>query len=204
MLSTSESRVYPYQRLSSIPTTCDFCGSLGVQQYKFDFEIDCLERPARYLLACSSHECQEKLDASIVSFNKNEGRIPLQRIQRSVPGFFALQFSIRRTSGEEDEGWTLPLAWAARAELSTLQKLRGEPWWRVILQKGEQIRHTMLHEIHALNKDKLDEEEWNALFALLPPKEDQPNDTFKEFYDASVWSLDAPTDADLLKLRTAP
>jgi hypothetical protein len=201
MLSTSESRVYPYQRLDTLPTTCDFCGGTGAQQHKFDFEEDCLERSARYLLACNSIECQEKLEASIVSFNKHEARIPLQRVQRSVPAFFSVEFSVRRTSGDIDVGWTLPPSWASRTELSTIQKLRGEPWWRVVLQKGEQVRHTMLHELHTLNKERLEEEEWNALFALLPPKEDQPSDVFKEFYDASVWSLETPTDAELLKLR---
>lgn len=199
MLSTSESRVYPYQRLDS-PTTCDFCDKSGAQQHKFDFEEDCLERSARYLLACSTAECQEKLEASIMSFNKNEGRIPLQRIQRAIPTFFTVEFSVRRTSGDLDEGWTLPPQWAFRTELSTLQRLRGEPWWRVILQKGDQIRHTMLHELHTLNKERLDEEEWTALFALLPPK-GEVSEVFKDFYDASVWSLETPTDAELLKLR---
>ncbi len=201
MLSTSESRVYPYQRPDTSPATCDFCDGDSAQQHKFDFEEDCLQRSARYLLACSKEGCQEKLEASIISFNKSEGRIPLHRIQRSVPSFFDVEFNVRRTSGDIDVGWKLPPHWASRVELSTLQKLRGEPWWRVVLQKGDQIRHTMLHELHILNEEKLEKEEWNALFSLLPQKEDSPTEVFKEFYDASVWSLQTPTDAELLKLR---
>jgi hypothetical protein len=205
MLSMSESRVYPYQRLGETPTTCDFCGSKPVQAFKFDLELSFNSEPvsARTLFVCESYECQEKLDASIVAFNKNEGRIPLTRVQRACPKMLLLTYTVRRSNGEVDEGWSVPIDWASRCEFSTLQRMRGEPWWRIVLQKGQSIRHTFVHELRELNADKLDKEEWDAVFATLPLKPTTPEDTFLEFYRAEDWTLEAPSDKQLQGLRIA-
>jgi hypothetical protein len=205
MLSMSESRIYPYQRLGEQPTSCDFCGSKPVQPYKFDLELFLNSETvsARCLYVCDSFECQEKLDASVVAFNKNEGRIPLTRLQRACPKVLLLTFSIRRSNGDIDEGWTVPIDWASRCEFSTLQRMRGEPWWRIVLQKGQSIRHTFLHELKELNADKLEKEEWEAIQSTLPPKPAAPEETFLEFYRAEDWALEAPTDKQLQGLRIA-
>jgi hypothetical protein len=197
MLSTSESRVYPYQRINQIPTECDFCGAKPVQCHKFDVETD-PELSARFLFVCSKFECQEKLDASIVAFNKNERRISLVRIQRSLPSIFTKTFSIRRSNGDVDEGWAIPTEWASRQELNTLQCLRGEPWWRIVLQKGESIRHTFLHELQELNPDA---EDCATLMSLLPPAKEEPDAEFLEYYAKEVWNIPNPSDKFLAQSR---
>jgi hypothetical protein len=197
MLSTSESRIYPYQRINQIPTECDFCGAKPVQCHKFDVETD-PELSARFLFVCTSFECQEKLDASIVAFNKNEKRISLVRVQRSLPSIFTKTFTIRRSSGEVDEGWSIPAEWASRQELNTLQCLRGEPWWRIVLQKGDSVRHTFLHELQELNAGA---EDWAALNSLLPQAKEHPDAEFLEYYPKEAWDLKNPTDKHLASLR---
>jgi hypothetical protein len=201
----SESRIYPYQRLGELPSTCDFCGSKPVQTYKFDLEltVNAETVSARTLFVCEGFECQEKLDASVVAFNKNEGRIPLTRLQRACPKMLLQTFTVRRSNGELDEGWTVPIDWASRCEFSTLQRMRGEPWWRIVLQKGQSIRHTFVHELKELNADKLDAEEWEAILSTLPPKPAEPESTFLEFYRPADWALDTPTDKQLQGLRIA-
>jgi hypothetical protein len=139
-------------------------------------------------------------DSSVQFFNKNEGRIPLQHIHRTVPAFFDLSFTIRRSSGELDGGWKIPSNWSSMYEFNTLQKLRGEPWWRVVLQKDAQIRHTFLHELKELNAEALGEE-WDLVNSLLPQTPETPNETFLQFYDASAWKKSNPTDKDLIELR---
>jgi hypothetical protein len=139
-------------------------------------------------------------DSSVQFFNKNEGRIPLQHILRTVPAFFDVKYSVRRSSGELDEGWTIPSNWSSLYEFNTLQKLRGEPWWRVVLQKDSQIRHTFLHELRELNPDALGEE-WEFVVSLLPAVPETPNEIFLQFYEASAWKRVNPSDKDLIELR---
>jgi hypothetical protein len=118
-----------------------------------------------------------------------------------VPKFSEVSFTVRRSSGELDQGWRIPLSGAAGTsyEFSTLQKLRGEPWWRVVLSKDNSIRHTFLHELRELNEESLGEE-WDLIFSLLPATT-EPSETFLQFYSADVWSLKNPTDKELLDFR---
>jgi hypothetical protein len=149
---------------------------------------------------CSESECNAVFDSSVQFFNKNEGRVPLQHILRFAPKFFEVSFKVRRSNGELDEGWKIPLNWTSAYEFNTLQKLRGEPWWRVVLSKDQQVRHTFLHELRELNKDAL-EEEWDLIMSLLPSRAEEPNETFSQFYESSLWKLSNPTDKQLLELR---
>ena len=192
----SENKLYPFQRLGGLPQTCDFCSATTAQVYKFD--LDDPEIPPRYLLACSRYHCQENLEASIKSFNTAEGRIPLTRVQRAEPNFFSLKFTIRRSSGELDEEWTIPQDWASKQEFSTLQTLRGEPWWRIILIKNNQMRYTFLHELQELNTGK--DIDWEAIKSVLPPKPPIPS-VFLDFYHEENYALETPSDKDLLVLR---
>jgi hypothetical protein len=139
-------------------------------------------------------------DSSVQFFNKNEGRIPLQHVLRTVPKFFDINFTVRRSSGELDGGWQIPLNWTSNYEFNSLQKLRGEPWWRIPLQKDKQVRHTFLHELRELNSEALGEE-WDMVFSLLPTKSDTPSETFLQFYEASAWKVTNPSDKELLELR---
>jgi hypothetical protein len=139
-------------------------------------------------------------DASVQFFNKNEGRVPLQQIVRTVPRFCELSYTVRRSNGELDSGWTIPSSGAngTSYEFSTLQKLRGEPWWRVVLCKEKSIRHTFLHELKELNPEL--GEEWDMIFSLLPVTA-EPNETFLQFYSPEIWTLKNPSDKILLEAR---
>jgi hypothetical protein len=149
---------------------------------------------------CSESECNAVFDSSVQFFNKNEGRVPLQHILRTAPNFFEVCFRVRRSNGELDEGWKIPQSWSSAYEFNTLQKLRGEPWWRVVLCKDQQIRHTFLHELYELNKETLGEE-WDLILSLLPGHGEEPGETFLQFYEASVWKIKDPSDKELLDLR---
>ena len=199
-LGPSESRVYPYQRVGESVWKCDFCESKnsGVQRFRFD--VDTPDQPCRELYVCSESECNGMFDSSVQFFNKNEGRVPLQHILRTVPKFFEVSFTARRSNGDLDEGWKIPLNWSSAYELNTLQKLRGEPWWRVVLFKDQQVRHTFLHELYDLNKDTLGDE-WDLILSLLPQHSQDPSETFLQFYESSVWKLTNPSDKQLLELR---
>ena len=199
-LGPSESRVYPYQRVGESVWKCDFCESKnsGVQRFRFD--VDTPDQPCRELYVCSESECNGMFDSSVQFFNKNEGRVPLQHILRTVPKFFEVSFTVRRSNGDLDEGWKIPLNWSSAYELNTLQKLRGEPWWRVVLFKDQQVRHTFLHELYDLNKDTLGDE-WDLILSLLPQHSQDPSETFLQFYESSVWKLTNPSDKQLLELR---
>jgi len=199
-MSQAESRVYPYQRVGEAIWKCDFCDckNAGVQRFRFD--VDTAEQPCRELFVCSESECNSVFDNSVQFFNKNEGRVPLQHVLRTTPTFFEVPFTIRRSNGELDEDWKIPSNWSLAYEFNTLLKLRGEPWWRVILQKDQQVRHTFLHELKELNKEALGDE-WDMILSLLPAPAEKPNETFLQFYDESAWMLPNPSDKDLFELR---
>ena len=199
-MSQAESRVYPYQRVGEGTWKCDFCDCKNASVQRFRFDVDTPEQPCRELFVCSESECNSVFDSSIQFFNKNEGRIPLQHVLRTVPTFFEVSFTVRRSNGELDEGWKIPSNWSLAYEFNTLLKLRGEPWWRVVLQKDQQIRHTFLHELEELNKEALGEE-WEMILSLLPVAAEKSNETFLQFYDPSVWTLSKPSDKQLLELR---
>lgn len=200
MLSSAESRVYPYQRVGDVAWKCDFCESKNATVQRFRFDVDTPEQPCRELCVCSESECNGMFDSSVQFFNKNEGRIPLQHVLRTVPKFFDINFTVRRSSGELDGGWQIPLNWTSNYEFNSLQKLRGEPWWRIPLQKDKQVRHTFLHELRELNSEALGEE-WDMVFSLLPVTLESPSETFLQFYEPSAWKLSTPSDKELLELR---
>ena len=102
-LGPSESRVYPYQRVGESVWKCDFCESKnsGVQRFRFD--VDTPDQPCRELYVCSESECNGMFDSSVQFFNKNEGRVPLQHILRTVPKFFEVSFTVRRSNGDLDD-----------------------------------------------------------------------------------------------------
>jgi hypothetical protein len=194
----SEQKIFPFQRLNELPNACDFCNAYIAHAYKFD--VDDAEVPPRYLFACSRYHCQEQLESSIVEFNRVEGRIPLTRVQRAEPNFFSLKFTIRRSSGELDDNWVIPGDWASKLEFSTLQTLRGEPWWRIVLVKDNSLRHTFLHELKELNASKYPEIDWDGLLSILPPKP-PISSAFLEYYCEENYALETPTDKDLQALR---
>jgi hypothetical protein len=194
----SEQKIFPFQRLNGMPSACDFCTADNAHAYKFD--VDDPEVPPRFLFACSRYHCQDQLETSIAEFNKVEGRISLTRVQRVEPNFFLVKFTIRRSSGELDSDWVIPVDWASKQEFSTLQTLRGEPWWRIVLVKDNQLRHTFLHEIKELNASKHPELDWDGIFSILPPKP-PISSAFLEFYNEENYALENPTDKQLLVLR---
>jgi hypothetical protein len=200
MLSSSESRVYPFQRVGEVEWKCDFCEAKNSTVQRFRFDVETAEQSCRELFVCSESECNNYFDSSVQFFNKHEGRVPLQQLLRTVPQFFELSFTIRRSNGDLDEGWKLPGTWNSNYEFNTLQKLRGEPWWRVVIQKDEKVRHTFLHELRELNAESLGDE-WDLLFSLLPPGPKEPTEQFLNFYDASVWTLSNPNDQQLVEAR---
>jgi len=200
MLSLSESRVYPYQRVEET-WKCNFCDSKNATVQRFRFDVETPEQSCRELFVCSESECNNVFDASVQFFNKNEGRVPLQQILRTVPKFAELSFTVRRSNGELDEGWRIPPSGVQGTsyEFNTLQKLRGEPWWRVVLAKDTSIRHTFLHELRELNADSLGED-WDLIFSLLP-NAGEPSETFLQFYTPETWTLKNPSDKELHDLR---
>lgn len=202
MLSSSENRVYPFQRLTEVEWKCDFCESKNSSVQRFRFDVETAEQACRELFVCSESECNNMFDSSIQFFNKHEGRVPLQHVLRTVPSFFEAKFTIRRSNGDLDQGWKIPSTWNTHYEFNTLQKLRGEPWWRVIVQNEGKVRHTFLHELKELNPSVLESEtDWDLLFSLLPLSQQEPTENFLQFYDAKVWSLKNPCDQELTKLR---
>jgi hypothetical protein len=193
----SEEVLFPFQRLNGLPSECDYCKAANAQAYKFDVETPTV--PPRYLFACTRYHCQNQLETSIAMFNKVEGRISLSRLQRAEPNFFSLKFTIRRTSGELDDDWTIPYDWASKQEFSTLQTLRGEPWWRIVLVKDGNLRHTFLHELKELNAAKYPEIDWAAILNILPPS--TMSSAFLDYYSEENYALVAPTDKELQVLR---
>ena len=201
MLSLSESRVYPYQRVEET-WKCDFCDSKNSTVQRFRFDIETPDHPCRELFVCSESECNSVFDSSVQFFNKNEGRVPLQHIVRTVPKFCEVSFTIRRSNGDLDQGWRIPQEGTRGTsyEFNTLQKLRGEPWWRIVLSKEGSIRHTFVHELRELNEDVLGED-WELIFSLLPFPSSEPNETFLQFYSKEDWTLKNPSDKALYDLR---
>ena len=87
--------------------------------------------------------------------------------------------------------------------MNTFRRIRGEPWWRVALEKVDgtksQIRWTFVHELRELNPSVLSDDVWDMLpeHLTLPADDEEPSAEFCEHYTPEAWSLVAPSDATL-------
>jgi hypothetical protein len=180
---------------------CDFCASLRSQRYKMDISAG----PSRELRVCASAKCDAQFQESVSRFYAQEDRVPLQVVENAVPSLLDTRRSWRvvRGNGEIDDGWKVVRNWRVAPDMGALQRLRGEPWWRIPLQKGDKVRLTLLEELRQHNAECLSQDTWDMLLGgVLPAIADgDPNDTFLEFYPARVWRMPCPGDAKLLELR---
>jgi len=180
---------------------CDFCGSQRSQRYKMDIASG----PCRELRVCASAKCDARFLESVSCFYAEEERVPLQVVENAVPSLLDSRrtWKVVRGNGDVDDGWKVIRNWRVAPDMGALQRLRGEPWWRIPLQKGDKVRLTLLEELRTQNGACLAEDAWDMLLkGVLPTFEDKdPTDTFLQFYPARVWRVPCPGDAKLLELR---
>ena len=167
--------------------------------------MDISSGPSRELRVCASSKCDARFQESVSRFYAEEQRVPLQVIENAVPSLLDTRRSwkVVRGNGEVDDGWKVVRNWRVAPDMGALQRLRGEPWWRIPLQKGDKVRLTLLEELRQQNAGALAEDAWEMLLGGVLPAvaEGEPNDTFLEFYPARVWRMTCPGDSKLLELR---
>ena len=181
-------------------TACDFCGAPRSQRYKFDLG----STACRELRVCASAKCDALWSESKTKFFADEGRVPLEVLEASVPGLVdpKRSWKVVRGSGDVEDGWRLARNWRVSPEMGALQRLRGEPWWRVPLQREDKVKLALLDELRVHNRDAFADDVWDMLLKdVVPAAGEEPSDAFLEFYPARVWRLPCPGDAKLLELR---
>jgi hypothetical protein len=86
--------------------------------------------------------------------------------------------------------------------MGALQRLRGEPWWRVPLQRDDKVKLALLDELRLHNPNAFADDVWDMLLKdLVPSAGEDPSDAFLENYPARVWRMPCPGDAKLLEMR---
>ena len=181
-------------------TDCDFCGVARSQRYK----VDISSGTPRELRVCASSKCDAMFQESLQRFYVAENRVPLQLVESAVPSFLDPKrtWKVVRGTGDVEDGWKVARNWRVAPDMGALQHLRGEPWWRIPLQKDDKVRLALLDELRMHNSSALAEDTWEMLLTgVLPNQGEEPNDTFLENYPARVWRMPCPGDAKLLELR---
>jgi len=181
-------------------TACDFCGAARSQRYKFDLG----STQFRELRVCASAKCDALWTESKSKFFAEEGRVPLEVFESALPGLLdpKRSWKVVRGSGEVEDGWKLARNWRVSPEMGALQRLRGEPWWRIPLQREDKVKLALLDELRIQNPTAFADDVWDMLLKdLVPSAGEEPTDAFLEFYPARVWRLQCPGDAKLLELR---
>jgi hypothetical protein len=111
-------------------------------------------------------------------------------------------WKVVRGNGDVEDGWKLARNWRVSPEMGALQRLRGEPWWRIPLQKDDKVKLTLLDELRVHNAAAFADDVWEMLLRdILPAAGEEPTDAFLDHYPARVWRLPCPGDAKLLELR---
>jgi len=181
-------------------TACDFCGASRSQRYKFDLG----STACRELRVCASSKCDGLWTESKSKFFADEGRVPLEVVESALPGFLDTKRAWRvvRGSGDVEDGWKLARNWRVSPEMGALQRLRGEPWWRVPLQRDDKVKLALLDELRLHNPNAFADDVWDMLLKdLVPSAGEDPSDAFLENYPARVWRVPCPGDAKLLEMR---
>ena len=181
-------------------TACDLCGAARSQRYKFDLGSNA----CRELRVCAAPKCDALWNESKSKFFANEGRVPLEVVEASLSSMIDARkvWKVVRGNGDVEDGWKLARNWRVSPEMGALQRLRGEPWWRIPLQKDDKVKLTLLDELRVHNANAFADDVWDMLLKdILPPAEEEPSDAFLDHYPARVWRLACPGDAKLLELR---
>jgi hypothetical protein len=180
-------------------SACDVCGATSnVQTLQFSLLGD------EVVYTCSNFKCQERLREDMKIWYSDTKQVAFYEVYESIPSLFDSNrsWTVRRSSdGQEEDGWRVVRNWRTKFTMNTFRRLRGEPWWRMPLSKGDKLRWTMLHELEALNKGLVAEGVWAMLPAFLPDAEPEPTDEFTSRYAAAAWYLKKPSDALLLEHR---
>ena len=181
-------------------TSCDLCEAPRSQRYKFDLG----STACRELRVCASPKCDALWGESKSKFFANEGRVPLEVVEASLPSMIDARktWKVVRGNGDVEDGWKLARNWRVSPEMGALQRLRGEPWWRIPLQKDDKVKLTLLDELRVHNAAAFADDVWEMLLRdILPAAGEEPTDAFLDHYPARVWRLPCPGDAKLLELR---
>lgn len=200
-LQGKEALVLPYIHKDGEEKICDFCGSSRKTQV-FSFDV---VGSVRTLRVCPASKCDGRLTESRIAFYEAEGRIPLEAIADTVPSLVdpKKEWNVVRTSTEEvEKGWKVPRSWRVSPDLGCLYRLRGEPWYRIALVRGDKLKLVLLDDLRAANPNALAPDVWEMLLtAVLPQPESEPSDEFLNYYPAKVWNMACPGDVKLLELR---
>lgn len=197
--SKSPRIIYPYLH-SAEQTSCDFCQSKRSQKYKFDVS----STASRELRVCGNNDCEENFQASKIHFYEKENRVSFEKLDETLPGLLdpKRSWKVMRGNGSLEDGWKIARNWRVSCEMGSLSTLRGEPWYRIPLQKEDKVRLTFLHELKQYNSEAFAEDIWTMLLQDIVPKMDnEPSDTFLEYYPAKVYKMTFPLDSKLLELR---
>lgn len=181
-------------------TACDFCGAPRSQRYRFDLG----SASCRELRVCASSKCDALWSESKAKFFAQQGRVPLETFDSTLPSLLDCKrtWNVVRGSGDVESGWKLARNWRVSPEMGALQRLRGEPWWRIPLQKDDKVKLALLDELRVHNPDAFAQDIWDMLLNdIVPRAGEEPNDDFLASYPARVWNLPCPGDAKLLELR---
>lgn len=185
------------------PRPCDFTGDEKARLVAFDFKT-----PPTAFSVGYTRAAQEAFEDAAKSYVESRGWVSFETMQKLVPSFFTPRaWKIRRGDGTEDDGWKLATNFRANWQMNTFRRIRGEPWWRVALEKTDgsksQIRWCMVHELRELNPNALADDVWDMLPELLsmPAEGAEPSAEFCEYYSPSAFGLVAPSDAKLAEYK---
>lgn len=188
---------------SPSPRPCDFTGDEKARLVLLDFK----NPPTGYSVGYT-RAAQEAFEDAAKAYVESKGWVPFETIQKLVPTLFAPRsWRVRRGDGSEDDGWRMASNFRANWQMNTFRRLRGEPWWRVALEKTEgsksQIRWTFVHELRELNPSVLADDVWDMLpeHLTLPADGEEPSAEFCEYYSPAAWNLVAPSDTKLAEYK---
>lgn len=194
---TREEVIVPYVR-DKQTSECDFCGHARSQLFRFD-----IKEPVRSLSVCAAARCNSAFEKSFDRFAEDARRVRFSTVAHVVPSLFDYKrsWTIVRGNGDIDPGWRVARNWRSNPDMGMFYTQRGEPWWRIPLQKDSKVRLCLLADLRRLNADALAEDVWEMLTGgVLPNFADtdaEPSDEFLLHYPGKYFTSECPGDEAL-------
>lgn len=197
--SAAPAPVVPTVHDSAKPV-CDFTGAERAQV----FPVNHATPPLSFAVA-PTRDALDAFASALAAWHAAEGHIAFSAVHDAIPTFFDArrEWTVRRGNGDADGGWRVARNWRTNHAMNYFKRVRGEPWWRVALEKAADgrvsIRWCFVHELRELNPGALPDDVWDMLpeFLPLPAAGEPPSDAFLERYAAQAWDLVAPSEKAL-------
>lgn len=175
---------------------CDVCSGSVTQTLQTSFHIN---SKTKVLYSCGRKACVVELKKGLLQYYAETDQVAFETVYDAIPSFFDANrsWTVRRADGTVEDGWKVVRNWRTIHSVNTFRKLKGEPWWRMPLYKGDKIRHSFVHELQELNKGLVADGVWAMLPQFLTESPAQPTAEFLKHYAAEAWELPHPTDAQL-------